>query len=370
MNNNYIYQKSDWPKFYWNSDKLLNLLSEVRILQGKLLGYMKSLGFELREEANFETLTIDIIKTTEIEGEILDKEQVRSSLAKRLGIEIPNMIYSERHVDGVVDMMLDAISDYNEPLTRERLNNWHSSLFPIGRSGMHKIIVGNLRDDSNGPMQVVSGAMGKERVHYQAPNAEELDEELNQFIEWLNNFNEIDPVIKTGIAHLWFITLHPYEDGNGRIARAITDMLLTKADGIKQRFYSMSSQIRLERKEYYLKLEEAQKGDLDITAWLEWFMTCLKRAIESSSQILNKVLLKNKFWTKYSTLIKNDRQKVLLNKLLDGFEGKLNTSKWAKIAKCSTDTALRDIQDLLDKDILEKEVGGGRSTSYKLKELE
>ena len=364
----YIYQNKDWPNFKWDSDKLLPILGEVRNLQGKIVGSMESLGFELREEANLKTLTLDVIKSTEIEGEKLDQEQVRSSLARRLGMEIPDMVYSEREVDGVVEMMLDAIQKFELPLSKERLNNWHFSLFPTGRSGMYKVTVGKLRDDSTGPMQVVSGAMGKEKIHYEAPSASILEEELNMFLDWTNSNVAMDSVLKAGIAHLWYITLHPYEDGNGRMSRALTDMLLTRADGIKLRYYSMSSQIRIERKEYYEILEQVQKGSLNITDWLEWFLNCLKRAIESSYNTLEKVIYKHSFWTKHSASIKNKRQKQLLNMLLDGFTGKLNTSKWAKIAKCSTDTALRDIQDLLRKEILVKEIGGGRNTSYKIRD--
>ena len=366
----YIYQQENWPDFTWDNEKLLPILGEVRNLQGRLIGSMESLGFELRNEANLETLTLDVLKSTEIEGEILNPDQVRSSLARRLGMKISGLVYSERNVDGIVDMMLGAIQKYEQPLTLERLKDWHYSLFPTGRSGMFKIIVGNLRNDSTGPMQVVSGAIGKEKVHFQAPDAKSVPDELKKFLNWFNNEDKLDPVIKSGIAHLWFVTLHPFEDGNGRMTRALTDMLLTRADGTPQRYYSMSSQIRIKRKEYYNILERSQKGNLDITEWLEWFIDCLYRAIKASDLILEKVLLKHKFWTKCTYKIKNERQKNMLNKLLDGFKGKLNTSKWAKISKCSGDTALRDIQDLLEKGILEKEHGGGRSTSYKIKKLE
>jgi len=363
----YIYQQNEWPDFTWNSEKLLPLLGKVRSLQGKLIGSMQSLGFDLQNEANLETLTLDVIKSTEIEGEILIPDQVRSSLARRLGMDISDLVYSERNVDGIVDMMLDAIKNYKKPLTLERLKDWHCAMFPTGRSGAYKILVGTLRNDSTGPMQVVSGAIGKEKIHFQAPDANLLSNELEKFLEWFNNENTLDPVIKSGIAHLWYITLHPFEDGNGRMARALTDMLLTRSDGISQRYYSMSSQIRLERKEYYDILEKVQKGSLDISNWLQWFLNCLYTSIKASDLLLEKVLFKHKFWMKYADVIKNDRQKKLLNMLMDNFKGKLNTSKWAKINKCSTDTALRDIQDLVEKDILEKEPGGGRSTSYLIK---
>ncbi len=365
----YIYQQNDWPNFTWDSNKLLPLLGKVRSLQGKLIGSMESLGFELRNEANLETLTLDILKSTEIEGEILDPAQVRSSLARRLGMDVSGLVYSERDVDGVVDMMLDAVQNFSEPLTLERLKDWHFSLFPSGKSGPYKIKVGDLRDDSTGPMQVVSGVMGKEKVHFQAPDSGTLSNEIVLFLNWFNDDTDLDPVLKSAIAHLWFVTLHPFEDGNGRITRALTDMLLTRADGISQRYYSMSSQIRHERKEYYNILERSQKGKLDITKWMEWFLNCVYRAIISSNIVLEKVLFKHKFWSKYADKIKNDRQKKILNLMLDDFRGKLNTSKWAKINKCSTDTALRDIQDLVEKNVFEKESGGGRSTSYKIKEI-
>ena len=368
--NHFIYQKHDWPKFRWDNEHLITLLGAVRNLQGKLIGSMDTLGFELKKEANLETLTLDIIKTTEIEGEILNREQVRSSLARRFGMDIHGLIPSDRQVDGVVDMLLNAIQNANKPLTTERLFDWHFSLFPTGRSGMHKITVGGYRTDITGPMKVVSGALGKEKVHFQAPSADVLIEEMNQFLHWLNSEKYLDPIIKAGIAHLWFITIHPFDDGNGRIARAITDMLLTRADGVTQRYYSMSSQIQKERKGYYSILELSQKGTLDITMWLDWFLNCLLNALNSSNEVLSKVLYKHKFWNKYAKYTLNARQVVMLNKLLDGFKGKLTSSKWAKITKCSTDTALRDIQDLMTKQILKKEAAGGRSTNYELEQIE
>ena len=365
----FIYQKSDWPHFIWNNERLITILGSVRNLQGKIIGKMESLGFDLQSEATLESLTLEILKSSEIEGEILNPEQVRSSVARRLGMNITGLIPSGRDVDGIVDMMMDAVEKYARPLTKERLQDWHYSLFPTGRSGMYKIIVGNWRDDATGPMQVVSGPMGRERIHFQAPAASEIESEMSAFIKWVNNENTIDPVIKAGIAHLWFLTIHPFEDGNGRIGRAITEMLLTCADGISQRYYSMSSQIKAEREEYYRQLEFSQRGTLDITDWLEWFLKCLLNALHSSDTILAKVLLKHKFWTTWAKVPLNARQTLMLNKLLDGFRGKLNTSKWAKIAKCSKDTALRDIQDLVKKGILEKETAGGRSTSYILAEI-
>lgn len=365
----YIYQKDDWPEFVWNNKHLSFLLGKVRNLQGKLVGKMNSLGFELQNEAVLETLTLEVIKSTEIEGEILNPEQVRSSIARRLGIDISGLPPSDRNVDGVVDMMFDATHNFDKPLTKERLFDWHYALFPTGRSGMYKIIVGNWRDDSTGPMQVVSGAMGKEKVHFQAPAASRIETEMKKFLKWFNKTIEIDPVIKAGIVHLWFIIIHPFEDGNGRIARAITDMLLARSDGIPQRFYSMSAQIQEKRKEYYSIIKKTQKGNLDVTKWLDWFLNCLLNALNSSNQTLAKVIYKHMFWNKNATKIQNDRQKLLLNKLLDRFNGKLTSSKWAKIAKCSPDTALRDIQDLINKNILRKAEGGGRSTNYELIEI-
>ncbi|MCF6308467.1 MAG: Fic family protein [Flavobacteriaceae bacterium] len=366
----YIHQKENWPNFEWDYKSLIGLLSEVRNLQGKIVGKMEALGFHLRNEAVLETLTLDVIKSTEIEGEILNAEQVRSSLAKRLGIQIENSVYSERNVNGVVDMLIDATQKFNTKLSKERLLDWHFSLFPTGRSGMYKIKVGNWRTDATGPMQVVSGAIGKEKVHFEAPNSELIEKEMKLFLNWINSNEKIEPVIKAGIAHLWFITIHPFEDGNGRISRAITDMLLARADGTPQRYYSMSSQIRLERKAYYEILEKSQQSSLNVTTWLVWFLNCLLNSIKSSETVLNKVLYKHKFWNAYATEIQNERQKRMLNKLLDGFTGKLTTSKWAKINKCSQDTALRDIQCLIEKGIMQKENAGGRSTNYELTKIE
>lgn len=362
----YIYQNKTWPRFFWDSQKILTLLAKVRNLQGKLIGKMEALGFQLRDEAALETLTIEILKSTEIEGEMLNPEQVRSSLARRLGMDISGLVPSDRNVDGVVDLVLDAIRNYQDPLTKDRLLNWHFSLFPTGRSGMYKIKVGDWREDTSGPMQVVSGPMGKEKVHFQAPDSEQLDSEMDMFFHWVNNEDTIDPVLKAAIAHLWFVTIHPFDDGNGRIARVITDMLLTRSDGVAQRFYSMSAQIRKERKGYYNILEQTQRGTLDITKWLEWFLHCLLNALEGSEEILEKVLQKHHFWTRHATTQLNDRQIKLINKLLDDFYGKLTTGKWAKIAKCSNDTALRDIQDLLEKEILVKDAARGRGTNYLL----
>lgn len=360
----YIHQNPDWPKFLWDDRTILNSLSKVRNLQGRLIGKMEGLGFLLREEAMLETLTIDVVKSSEIEGENLDMNQVRSSIARRLGMDISGLIPSDRNVDGVVEMMLNATQEYDQIITIERLFNWHAALFPTGRSGMYKITVADWRKDETDPMRVISGPMGKEIVHFEAPSAEKLESEMNIFIDWFNQENSIEPVIKAGLAHLWFITIHPFDDGNGRIARAIADMQLARADKSKQRFYSMSAQIARKKNSYYEILESTQKGSLNITSWLQWFLECLIDAIENTEETLAKVLRKAKFWEKHASTILNERQILIINKLLDDFFGKLSTSKWAKIAKCSQDTALRDIQDLIKKKILLKETGGGRSTSY------
>jgi Fic family protein len=341
-------------------------LGEVRHLQGKLLGKMESLGFELQNEALLDTLTLDVLKSTEIEGEFLNPEQVRSSIARKLGMELAGAVPSDRNVDGMVDMMMDATQNCFEPLTADRLFGWHSALFPSGRSGMYKILVGNWREDSSGPMQVVSGALSREIVHFQAPDSSKLPAEMERFLNWLNAEPDTDEVIKSAVAHLWFVTVHPFDDGNGRITRALTDMLLARSDRSTQRFYSMSAQIRLARKSYYDILEKTQRGDLDITDWLIWFLDCLLKSLKSTESVLAKVLQKANFWQIHASSSLSDRQKMMLNKLFDGFEGKLNTSKWAKITKTSTDTALRDIQDLVNKDILKKEEAGGRSTNYEM----
>lgn len=363
----YIYQRPNWPNFTWNNERLLVVLGQVRNIQGRLLGRMEALGFELRDEATLSTLTMDVLKSSEIEGEFLHPEQVRSSVARRLGMDVAGLVYSDRNVDGVVEMLLDATQQYLKPMSAKRLFDWHAALFPTGRSGMHAIEVGQWRTDSTGPMQVVSGALGKERVHFQAPPSNVLKTEMKMFVDWFNKEKSLDPVLKAGLAHLWFVTVHPFDDGNGRIARALTDMLLARSDYSSQRFYSMSAQIRIERKGYYDTLEKIQQGSLDVTDWLEWFLTCLMRALQSTDITLSAVLSKAEFWKKHADTVFNDRQKLLVNKLLNDFDGKLTSSKWAKIAKCSADTALRDIQDLITKGVLEKEKAGGRSTGYVVK---
>lgn len=362
----YIHQEPDWPNLCWDPHALNALLASVRHRQGRLVGRMEALGFPLRNEAMLAALTEDVMKSSEIEGEILDREGVRSSLARRLGMDIGALQPPDHAVEGVVEMMLDATRNFNKPLTSERLFDWHAALFPTGRSGMHKIKVGSWRDDATGPMQVISGPFGRERIHYEAPAAERLDREMAAFLAWFANAGDIDPVLKAGLAHLWFVTIHPFDDGNGRIARAIADMALARSEGSPQRFYSMSAQIRIERNAYYDTLEATQKGDLDVTQWLRWFLECLGRAIDGAASILAGVLHKAQFWGQPATADINPRQRDLLNRLLDGFNGKLTTSKWAKIAKCSQDTALRDIGDLMERGLLERDPPGGRSTSYRL----
>lgn len=360
----YIHQLKNWTNFQWRNQDLISLLSEVRNLQGKLMGKVEVLGFELKDEANLETLIQDVVQSSEIEGETLNPEQVRSSIATRLGLENSGLEHSDKHIDGVVEMMLDATQNSDKLLCDERLFGWHAALFSTGRSGMYKIETAKWR---TGDMQVVSGGMGKEIVHYEAPKAAFLEQEMKQFINWFNTESDLDPILKASIAHLWFVTIHPFDDGNGRIARAITDMQLSKADGVNQRFYSMSAQIKNERKSYYNILGQTQKGDLDITAWIIWFLECLKKAVLSSNTIIDKVVQKHQFWIKNKGLISNERQRKILHKLMDDFKGNITTSKWAKMTKSSQDTALRDITDLIKKGILVKAKSGGRSTYYKLK---
>lgn len=364
----YIHEREEWPAFRWDEGTIAAKLAAVRHRQGRLLGRMEGLGFDLRNEAMLRTLTQDVIKSSEIEGETLDIDQVRSSIARRLGIDIGALTPADRDVEGVVEMMLDATGNYDKTLTADRLFDWHAALFPTGRSGMSKIIVGAWRDDRDGPMQVVSGPIGRERVHYQAPDAGRVDAEMKSFLDWFDKKPEIDPVLRAAIAHPWFVTIHPFQDGNGRIARAIADMALARSEGSAQRFFSMSTQIRHERNDYYDQLEATQKNDLDITSWLDWFLGCLDRAFDGAEAVLANVFLKARFWEKHVQASFNPRQRDMLNRLLDGFEGKLTSSKWAKIEKCSPDTALRDINELIDQGVLQKDPGGGRSTSYSLVE--
>jgi len=360
----YIHELKDWPRFHWSAEKIAEPLASVRHRQGRLIGHMEALGFNLQQEAVLQTLTSDVLKSSEIEGEKLDAAQVRSSIARRLGMDIGALKPADRHVEGVVEMMLDATRNYKQPLTSERLFAWHAALFPTGRSGMSKITTGAWRDDSGGPMQVVSGPMGKEHVHFEAPKADRLDREMKSFLDWFERDETNDPVLHAGLAHLWFVTIHPFDDGNGRIARAIADMALARSENSPQRFYSMSAQIRQERNDYYDILERTQKGTMDVTPWMEWFLGCLGRAIDGAQVTLGTVLEKARFWDRIKNVQLNDRQRTVINRLLDGFEGKLTTSKYAALAKCSQDTAHRDILALIDQGVLVRNQEGGRSTSY------
>jgi Fic family protein len=363
----YIYQNKEWPDFTWYDQRIINLLGAVRNLQGRVLGRMDSLGFNYRNEAVLDTMTLDVIKSSEIEGVFLNPEQVRSSVARHLGIDVAGMVESDRNADGIVDIMIDATQEYELPLSVDRLFNWHSALFPTGRSGISKITVSAWRNDSKGPMQVISVVIGKEKVHFKAPPANLVAGEMERFVEWFNKDDNTDLVLKSAVAHLWFVTIHPFEDGNGRIARALAEMLLARSDKSAQRFYSMSATIRTERKEYYRILEKTQKGGLDITDWLLWYLSCLMNALHSTESILARVIHKAAFWRNNSDITFNARQRSMLNRLLEGLDGKLTTSKWAKISKCSSDTALRDIQDLISRGIMKKaEEAGGRSTNYEL----
>jgi Fic family protein len=365
----YIYDLPDWPHFRWDHERLAVKLAAVRHEQGRLLGRMENLGFSLRQEAVLETLTADVLKSSEIEGESLDATMVRSSIARRLGMETGGLQAVDRDVEGVVEMMLDATRNYGQPLTEQRLFGWHALLFPSGRSGMKRIVAGAWRTDSNGPMQVVSGPLGRERVHFEAPAAERLSREMRSFFDWFNGGGDAgsaDWVVKAGLAHLWFVTIHPFEDGNGRIARAIADMCLARSEKSSQRFYSMSAQIRRERPAYYSGLEQAQKGTMDVTERLDWFLECLGKAIDGAQIALAGVLARARFWESVVAVALNDRQRLVLHRLIDDFEGKLTTSKWAKLAKCSQDTAMRDILALVERGVLVRGPEGGRSTSYSL----
>ena len=362
----YIWQRPEWPMWQFDSARLAEQLSKVTLERGRLLGSMQALGFKLAEEATLRALTDEVIRSSEIEGEKLNPESVRSSLARRLGMDIGALAPTDRHVDGVVEMVLDAIQRYDQSLTEQRLFGWHAALFPTGYSGMIKIAVGACRADVDGPMQVVSDGVGRERVHFEAPPTERLAQEMARFLGWFNHAQGIDPTIKAGLAHLWFVTIHPLEDGNGRIARAVCDMALARADGSPQRFYSLSAQIQRERKDYYDALELAQQGTLDVTEWLEWFLGCLLRSIQGASEQTKEVMLKATFWRLWSGASMTERQVKMLNKLLDGFEGNLTNKKWVAINKCSPDTALRDIKELIDRGILVSAGAGGRSTHYVL----
>jgi len=363
----WVHEHQNWPNFTWDVGSLVSKLADIRHRQGRLLGRMEGLGFELKCEASLSTLTNDVVKSSAIEGENLNPEEVRSSIARRLGIDIAGLIPASRDVEGIVEMMLDATQQFSKPLTKDRLFDWHAALFPTGRSGTHKITVGGWRTIDAGPMQVVSGPIGKEKVHFEAPDADRLEKEMHAFLKWFGNNDDIDPVIKAGIAHLWFVTIHPFEDGNGRIARAIGDMALARADGTQDRFYSLSSQIEAERKHYYAQLEKQQRAAPDITDWLSWFLDCLGRAISNAETTLGNVLFKAQLWDTINQKPVNDRQRLIINRMLeDDYEGFMNTSKYAKLAKCSNDTALRDIQELKERGIFIQNPGGGRSTSYRL----
>lgn len=365
----YIHQRPDWPELTWNGEVLTATLAAVRHKQGRLLGKMEGLGFEVRTEASLEVLTSDVVKSSAIEGEALNPAEVRSSIARRLGLDIAGLPKAGRNADGVVEMMLDATRNYSTRLTKKRLFDWHAALFPTGRIGMRRLKVGAWRTGASGPMQVVSGPVGREKVHFEAPEARRLETEMSKFLAWFNAPAILDPVLQAGLAHFWFVTIHPFEDGNGRIARAIADMALARADGTKDRFYSMSSQIESERKSYYLELEKAQRGDVDVTRWLAWFLDCLSRAIDGAEHSLSAVLDKARLWQRINPHPVNDRQRLVINRLLNGFKGFLTSSKYAKIARCSTDTALRDIQELLERRILVQNSAGGRSTSYRIADV-
>lgn len=363
----WIHEHHNWPDFSWDTQRLVSLLAEVRHRQGRLLGRMEGLGFELKREANLITLTNDVVKSSAIEGENLNPQEVRSSIARRLGIDVAGLAPTSRDVEGIVEVMLDATRQFSEPLTKERLFDWHGALFPAGRSGKRRITTGDWRTPEAGPMQIVSGPFGREKVHFEAPDASRLEQEMGSFLEWFEVESSADPVLSAGVAHLWFVTIHPFEDGNGRIARAIADMALARSDGMADRFYSLSTQMESERKNYYAQLEKQQRSTPDITYWLEWFLGCLGRAFGNAEDSLRSVLFKAQLWGEMNRQPFNERQRLVVNRMLDDdFEGHMHTSKYAKLAKCSTDTALRDIQDMKNRGIFIRNPGGGRSTSYRL----
>ncbi len=362
----YIHEQPDWPRLHWKHEALVDALADVRHRQGRLLGHMENLGFDLRREAVLGTLVEDVVKSSDIEGEKLDAAEVRSSIARRLGMDAGGAAQADRDVEGVVELMLDATRRYDQPLTTERLFDWHVSLFPTGRSGMRRIAVGRWRGTQADPMQVVSGPIGRERVHFEAPSAARVDAEMRAFLHWFETPADADPVLRAGLAHFWFVTVHPFEDGNGRIARAVADMALARSEESSQRFYSMSSQIRAERAAYYDVLEHTQRGTTDVTDWMTWFLACLGRSVDAAGTALAAVLAKARFWERAGGLALNERQRRVLNRVLDGFEGRLTTSKWARLARCSQDTALRDITILVDHGLLARNPGGGRNTNYRL----
>lgn len=363
----WMHEYQSWPNFTWNIEVLSSQLADVRYRQGRLLGRMESFGFEARQEANLNTLTNDVVKSSAIEGEHLNPNEVRSSIARRLGMDIAGLSPTSRNVEGIVEMMLDATQQFSQPLTKTRLFDWHAALFPTGRSGMHWITVGDWRTLASGSMQVVSGPIGREKIHFEAISADKIEKEMQMFLTWFNQEKGIDLILKAGIAHLWFVTIHPFEDGNGRIARAIADMVLASADGTSNRFYSLSTQIAAEREGYYQYLEIQQKSSPEITGWLTWFLDCFGHAIFRAENTINRVLFKAQLWNKLNQKTTNERQRLIINRMLENnFEGYMNTSKYAKLAKCSNDTALRDIQDLKNRGIFIQNLSGGRSTSYKL----
>jgi Fic family protein len=362
----YIYERPDFPDFYWDSEKILAPLSEVRFMQGRFSGKIQSLGFDIQQESNLLLLEKEIITSSQIEGEIYKPEEVRSSIAKRTGAAYDSNQPTNRNIDGFVDLLLDATQNYATVISKERLFNWHGALFPTGRSGLYTIKTAQWRKDEKGPMQVVSGGFGNEKVHYEAPTASLIPNLMIAFLDWLNTESQQDLIIKTGIAHLWFLTIHPFEDGNGRIARAISESILAKSENDAMRFYSLSSQILKNKKDYYLLLEQSQKGNLDCTNWLLWFLETLKKAIIQSEEIISTVLQKANFWKNHEKTILSPRQQKMLEILWNDFEGNLTTKKWSLLTKCSDDSALRDINDLILKGILYKEDKGSRSTSYKI----